>query len=79
MIKKREWQTLKQLLIKWLSSKKNKLTGPSVFLQIFFDAKALELSQIFKGRESSTVWNNLIYLDPTNTMLYQAAMQGKDN
>ncbi len=59
--------------------KKNKLTGPSVFLQIFFDAKALEISQIFKGRESSTVWNNLIYLDPTNTMLYQAAMQGKDN
>lgn len=57
--------------------KKNKLTGPSNFIMMFFDAKAYELAQIFKGYPNSKVWDLLIYLDPTNTMLYQEAMKGK--
>lgn len=58
--------------------KRNKLTGPSSFLQVFFESKHLELAQLFKGRAESEVWNNLIYLDPTNTMIYQDAAKGKN-
>lgn len=50
--------------------KKNKLSGSSVFLQAFFDAKALELITIFKGTNNEQVLKDLKYLDPTNTTLY---------
>lgn len=55
--------------------KKNKLTSASNFILLFFDAKAGEISQIFRGESDNKVWNALIYLDPTNTMLYQDAMK----
>jgi hypothetical protein len=57
--------------------KRNKLSSPSAFLQVFFDSKSLELAQIFKGQSERGVWENLIYLDPTNTMIYQDAAKGK--
>ncbi len=50
--------------------KKNKMSGSSVFLQSFFDAKALELITIFKGTNNVQVLKDLKYLDPTNTTLY---------
>lgn len=57
--------------------KKNKLTSASNFILLFFDAKAGEISQIFRGESDNKVWNALLYLDPTNTMLYQDAMKGR--
>ncbi|OGU61687.1 MAG: hypothetical protein A2X64_01580 [Ignavibacteria bacterium GWF2_33_9] len=57
--------------------KEKKMTGPSVFLQTFFESKHLELAALFKGQADRTVWDNLIYLDPTNTMLYQDSQKGK--
>jgi hypothetical protein len=57
--------------------KRNKLSGPSVFLQVFFDSKSMELAQLFRGESERGVWDNLIYLDPTNTMMYQDAAKGK--
>lgn len=57
--------------------KKNKLTGPSNFILIFFEAKAPEISQIFKGDSDNKIWTDLMYLDPTNTMLYQEARRGR--
>ncbi len=57
--------------------KKNKLTSSSNFILMFFDAKAGEISQIFKGDSDNKIWNSLQYLDPTNTMLYQDAKKGK--
>lgn len=57
--------------------KRNKLTGPSVLLQVFFDSKSLEFAQLFKGESERAVWDYLIYLDPTNTMMYQDAAKGK--
>ena len=57
--------------------KKNKLTSSSNFILMFFDAKAGEISQIFKGDSDNKIWNLLMYLDPTNTMLYQDAMKGR--
>ena len=57
--------------------KSKKLSGPSVFLQIFFEAKSQELAQLFKSYPNKEVLNNLVYLDPTNTMIYQNAFDGK--
>lgn len=58
--------------------KRTKLSGPSVFLQVFFEAKAQEIAQLFKSYPNREVLNYLVYLDPTNTMIYQASFDGKD-
>lgn len=50
--------------------KNKKLSGSSVFLQAFFDAKAMELITIFKGTNNQQVLKDLKYLDPSNTTLY---------
>ena len=55
--------------------KRNKMTGPSVYLQIFFDAKSKEIAQSLKGVKDSQVFKNLMYLDPSNSTLYQSAME----
>lgn len=57
--------------------KKEKLVGPSVLLQLFFDTKGPEIASIFKGYEEKSVFQNLIYLDPSNTVLYQEAQESK--
>ncbi len=58
--------------------KRNKLSGPSVLFTAFFDAKSFELAQIFKGyKKYKSVFSNLIYLDPSNTMVYQEAAEAE--
>ncbi len=57
--------------------KKEKMVGPSVLLQLFFDTKAPEIGSIFKGYSEKSVFQNLIYLDPSNTVLYKEAEEGK--
>ncbi len=57
--------------------KKNKLTSASNFILLFFDAKAPEIAQIFRGESNSKIWDSVLYLDPTNTMLYQEAMKAR--
>ena len=54
--------------------KKNKMTGPSAYLQIFFDAKAKEIAQTLTGNDNEQVFKDLMYLDPSNSSLYQQAM-----
>ncbi len=51
--------------------KKNKMTGPSVLLQAFFDSKAFELGATFEGYKDQTVFKDLKYIDPSNTTLYE--------
>jgi len=53
--------------------KKEKLTGPSVFLQAFFDAKAREIANALKGYDNEQVFKDLMYLDPSNSTQYQNA------
>lgn len=55
--------------------KKNKLSGPSVLLQLFFDTKAQELSEFFKGYNNpdAMIFEKLIYLDPGNSTIYREA------
>ncbi len=57
--------------------KKEKMVGPSVVMQLFFDTKAQELASIFKDYSEKSVFKNLIYLDPGNTVLYQETEEGK--
>jgi hypothetical protein len=80
MTKERE-QALKNLVyvIQEMSDfKKKKLSGASVLLQAFFDAKALEIADIFKGyKKYPNVFKDLMYLDPFNTQAYQASQEGK--
>ena len=57
--------------------KKNKLTGGSAILQLFFDTKYRELATIFNGYKDISVFKNLIELDPANTMIYQDSREGK--
>lgn len=57
--------------------KKDRMTGPSVFMQMFFDTKSRELSQIFKEYSDKTIYDELIYLDPSNATLYREAKDSK--
>lgn len=51
--------------------KEKKMVGPSALFQAFFDAKSRELATLFEGYPDKGVFDKLIYLDPTNAMLYQ--------
>lgn len=53
--------------------KKEKMFGPSVLLQAFFDSKAYEFAATFKGTSNKQVYKDLMYLDPSNTMIYEEA------
>lgn len=57
--------------------KKNKLSARSVLLQVFFDAKSMEIAGMFKAVKSPGLWADLRFLDPGNTQLYEAAQQGR--
>lgn len=54
--------------------KREKMTGPSVYLQVFFDAKSKEIAQTLTGYPEEEVFKELMYLDPSNSTLYQQAM-----
>lgn len=55
--------------------KKNKMTGPSVLLQAFFDAKSQELAMLFTGYKDKTVFDELKYLDVGHATLYDEASE----
>lgn len=57
--------------------KREKISNRSVFLQTFFDAKYLELADIFRGTNIGTVWGDLGFLDPGNTQVYEQARAAK--
>lgn len=59
------------------SFKKNKLSSSSILIQAFFDNKAQEIASIFKGYSDKSVFDNLMYLDPSNSMIYRDAMEGR--
>lgn len=58
--------------------KRNKIVEQSILFQAFFEAKSFELAETFKGyKKHPGVFQDLMYLDPTNTAIYQDAEQGK--
>ncbi|MCX7735197.1 MAG: DUF4835 family protein [Candidatus Kapabacteria bacterium] len=70
-------EALAEIISDMAAFKQNKLSGPSVLLQLFFDTKAQELASIFRGYKDKKVFNDLIYLDPSNTMLYNEAKDSR--
>ena len=56
--------------------KRTKITNRSVFLQVLFDAKSLELADLFRGYKGEQIWSDLRFLDPGNAQQYEAARQG---
>lgn len=72
-------KNLESIVARMANYKQNKLVGPSVFMQLFFDTKGQELAFIFNGYPTKEVFKNLMFLDPSNTMLYQDASYGKLN
>lgn len=56
--------------------KRSTVSNRSVLMQEFFDAKAGEISEMFKAIKDSPVWKDLGYVDPGNTQLYEKARSG---
>jgi len=71
-------ENLAYVLQEMADFKKNKLVETSILFQAFFEAKSFELAETFKGyTKHKGVFRDLIYLDPTNTAIYEAAEAGK--
>ncbi len=68
---------LTQVLNDMASFKRTKISNRSVVLQAFFDAKAGEIADIFRGIATPQVWADLRFLDPGKTQQYEEARQGK--
>lgn len=57
--------------------KREKISNRSVIMQAFFDAKHMEIADVFRGVNDETLWANLRFLDPGNTQVYEAARSGR--
>ena len=71
-------ETIAYILQEMAKFKDKKLTNHSVIIQAFFEAKYLELAELFKGyKKYPSVFRNLKYLDPMNSNTYDEAERGK--
>jgi len=68
---------LKNIIYNLALFKKNKLVESSVLLDMFFDSKAQEIASIFNGHQDENVFDNLKYIDPRNSTLWDDAKSGK--
>lgn len=64
---------LKLVIADLAKFKREKISNRSVVLQAFFDAKHMELADVFKGVKDQALWADLRFLDPGNTQVYEAA------
>ncbi len=55
--------------------KKKKLVRSSMYVSLWFATKFNELATLFKGYSDEKVFNDLIYLDPTNGSVYLEAQE----
>lgn len=68
---------MKIVLEEMADFKEHKLVSASSLIQAFFDAKSDELASMFNGYDEEQVFKNLKYLDPSNSILYNDAKDGK--
>jgi len=54
--------------------KKKKLTSGSVMMQMFFESKAEEIANTLRGYKNKQVFDDLRFLDPSNSVIYNEAM-----
>ncbi len=71
--KQKALENIAQTISKMADFKEKRMVGPSAFLQMFFDTKSREFAALFKGYPDGKVFDNLIYLDPTNAHIYNEA------
>lgn len=70
-------KAVKQAIFDLAYFKENKLAGPSVLMQVFFDSKAQEFADMFRGQDDPELFRTLRYLDPGNTLLYEESEAGR--
>ncbi len=75
--KNKALEELDYIISEMAKFKQDKMTGPSVLLQVFMDSKSLEMSQLFKDYPDKSIYDNLIYLDPANAEIYRKAKEGR--
>jgi hypothetical protein len=75
--KEKAMKSLEFVILDLANFKKDKMVGPSVLLQAFFDSKAEEIAYTLKSYPNEDVFLNLKYVDPSNTILYDDAKAGK--
>ena len=68
---------LENILSQMADFKRKKVTSRSILIQSFFDAKYQELADLFRGYEPDQVFKNLMFLDVSNTSIYEQAREGK--
>ena len=56
--------------------KRTKLSNRSVLLQAFFDAKNVEVADLFRGQREAEIWSDLRFLDGGNAAVYEQARLG---
>lgn len=66
---------LENVLERMAEFKQKKLTQRSYFMQMFFDAKLAELTEIFGGSQNTDVLKSLRTLDPSNYSVYEQAIK----
>lgn len=68
---------VKNILLDMANYKRNKIVTHSNVLQAFFETKAREIATIFNGEKDDDFFMELMFLDPSNTMIYTDAKEGK--
>lgn len=68
-------KAIEQVLERMAEFKQKKMSQRSYFLQMFFDAKQSELTQIFGGSQNTDVLKSLRVLDPSNYSVYEQAIK----
>ncbi len=71
-------ETIAYLIQEMAKFKDKKLTNHSILVQTFFEAKYVELAELFKGyKKYPSVFRDLRYIDPMNSATYEEAERGK--
>lgn len=68
---------LKNILLDMAEYKRNKLINHSLLLQVFFESKAQEIAEYFNGMQDEEFFGQLMFLDPSNTIIYTQSRDGK--
>lgn len=54
---------------------KNDLVSSSTLIRVIHDSKYLEFAEIFTGYHDKTIWQKILFIDPTHQSVYEEAMR----
>jgi hypothetical protein len=70
-------KTLAEVISDIAIFKEKKMIGPCILLQAFSDAKNLEWVELFKDYPEKSVYDKLMYIDPSNSQRYREAKDSR--